>query len=797
MKKMVLASAALMSAAATQAQQAAGPVDTLTAQAMQEVVVQGVRAPKNAPFAVSNIKKQDLETFSKTGQELPFLFANTPGILAWSENGTGMGTSYMRIRGAAGSRINVTLDGVSLNSPEDQTVFWANMNSYAALMGSVQIQRGIGTSTHGDGAFGGSVALATASPSLKPSLELTGSYGSFSTYHAGAKFSTGLLFNHLIFDGAYNETATDGFVHGTASRAGSYYGGLTWLDEKFKVSYKNIGNFEKTGQAWSGVTAGNNDLSLMDGTWGASTGIRTYKDMYEHGLGKYNTLYENLVTDENGQFVKDANGNYQTYRYKMADGSYWEKTTDNFYQNHNILSAVFTPSDHWSHNVAIHYTYGYGYYSELRPDNKLSKFGLTYKDANGNKIKRDDMVRRKGLTQHNYGVLYNINYKDETWNVTGGLYLQQFRGNHFGYLTYFKNQELNNHFRPNNSNYQYYDSDARKFDYSAFFKANYHFNDYWNLFADVQYRYVQYNTSGRNDKFYEETSGYFNQPLNVSERYNFVNPKTGISFAKDGHHAYASIAYANREPERNNFTDNGAYPAPTPERLMDIELGYNYHANNWYAGVNLYYMDYTNQFVQTGAQSDIGENLTTNIKDSYRMGAEIEAGWSPLSFLTLEGNAALSRNRIKDFDEMASVDWESSFRKIHYSSSTLAFSPSAILNGFATFHYQGAQLIWHTNFVSRQYLDNTENNVRSLPCYSQTNIHANYTFRPGKRFAGLREVVVGCDFNNIFNRHYAASGWVYSTILDNDGHPNDNRYTQIGWIPMAGFNVMGNITLKF
>ena len=797
MKKMVLASAALMSAAATQAQQAAGPVDTLTAQAMQEVVVQGVRAPKNAPFAVSNIKKQDLETFSKTGQELPFLFANTPGVLAWSENGTGMGTSYMRIRGAAGSRINVTLDGVSLNSPEDQTVCWANMNSYAALMGSVQIQRGIGTSTHGDGAFGGSVALATATPSLKPSLELTGSYGSFNTYHAGAKFSTGLLFNHLIFDGAYNETATDGFVHGTASRAGSYYGGLTWLDEKFKVSYKNIGNFEKTGQAWSGVTAGNNDLSLMDGTWGASTGIRTYKDMYEHGLGKYNTLYENLVTDENGQFVKDANGNYQTYRYKMADGSYWEKTTDNFYQNHNILSAVFTPSDHWSHNVAIHYTYGYGYYSELRPDNKLSKFGLTYKDANGNKIKRDDMVRRKGLTQHNYGVLYNINYKDETWNVTGGLYLQQFRGNHFGYLTYFKNQELNNHFRPNNSNYQYYDSDARKFDYSAFFKANYHFNDYWNLFADVQYRYVQYNTSGRNDKFYEETSGYFNQPLNVSERYNFVNPKTGISFAKDGHHAYASIAYANREPERNNFTDNGAYPAPTPERLMDIELGYNYHANNWYAGVNLYYMDYTNQFVQTGAQSDIGENLTTNIKDSYRMGAEIEAGWSPLSFLTLEGNAALSRNRIKDFDEMASVDWESSFRKIHYSSSTLAFSPSAILNGFATFHYQGAQLIWHTNFVSRQYLDNTENNVRSLPCYSQTNIHANYTFRPGKRFAGLREVVVGCDFNNIFNRHYAASGWVYSTILDNDGHPNDNRYTQIGWIPMAGFNVMGNITLKF
>lgn len=788
MKKIVCMVAVCLCTAGAIAQTA----DSLKMINLQEVVVKGVRAQQNAPFAVANFKKSELQSFGKTGRELPFLFANTPGVVAWSENGTGIGTSHIRIRGAADSRINVTLDGVALNSPEDQCVFWANMNSYAALMGSAQIQRGIGTSTNGDGAFGGTISLATAAPSLKPQFEVNGGFGTYNSYNVGFNFSSGLLWDHVVFNGAYHESSTDGFLHGTAGRQGSYLGAVTYYGDKFTLSYKNVGNFEKTGQAWSGITGGNDDATLI------ADGMYTYKDLYKKGLGRYNSLYEGLVfDDDNYTFPKDANGNYQTYRYKMADGSYWEKTTDNFYQNHNILSAVFTPSDHWSHNVAIHYTYGYGYYSELRPDNKLSKFGLTYKDANGNKIKRDDMVRRKGLTQHNYGVLYNINYKDETWNVTGGLYLQQFRGNHFGYLTYFKNQELNNHFRPNNSNYQYYDSDARKFDYSAFFKANYHFNDYWNLFADVQYRYVQYNTSGRNDKFYEETSGYFNQPLNVSERYNFVNPKTGISFAKDGHHAYASIAYANREPERNNFTDNGAYPAPTPERLMDIELGYNYHANNWYAGVNLYYMDYTNQFVQTGAQSDIGENLTTNIKDSYRMGAEIEAGWSPLSFLTLEGNAALSRNRIKDFDEMASVDWESSFRKIHYGSSTLAFSPSAILNGFATFHYQGAQLIWHTNFVSRQYLDNTENNVRSLPCYSQTNIHANYTFRPGKRFAGLREVVVGCDFNNIFNRHYAASGWVYSTILDNDGHPNDNRYTQIGWTPMAGFNVMGNITLKF
>ncbi|MCR5076868.1 MAG: TonB-dependent receptor [Prevotella sp.] len=794
MKKIVLFTAALVCVAGVKAQET---TDTLAQQQLDEVVVAGVRAQKTAPYAVANIKKNELEAFSKGGRELPFLFSQTPGVLAWGENGLGTGTVAMRIRGAAGSRINVTLDGVALNSPEDQTVFWANMNSYASLLGSVQIQRGIGTSTNGDGAFGGSVSLATSMPGTSPSLEISGSYGSYGTYNAGMKFSTGLLFNHLVFDGAYHETSTDGYIHGTSGRSGSYYGGLTWLGDRFRISYKNIGNFEKTGQAWNGIVTGSDDLTLMDGTYGEKTGITTYKDLYGRGLGKFNPLYEYLTTDDNGAFVKDANGNYMTERFKMRDGSYWNKTTDNFYQNHNILSTAFQPSDHWSHNIALHYTYGYGYYSEFKQNAKFAKFGLTFYDKDGDFVKKSDFVRKKGLTQHTYGIVYNLNYKDEHWNVLGGLNLQQFRGGHFGYLTYIKNEQADGKYRPNGRDYQYYDSDARKFDYSGYFKADYRFADYWNIFMDLQYRHVEYKTDGLNDKFYKDGNGYRNQQLTISERYDFVNPKAGISYYRGGHKAYASIAYANREPERNNFTDNGSYPAPTPERMMDIELGYQYYGTNWHAGVNLYYMDYNNQFVQTGAKSDIGENLTTNVKSSYRMGAELEAGWSPLSWLTLEGNAALSRNSIKDFDEMASVDWDDSFRKIHYDNSVLAFSPSAILNGFLNLHYKGLEAVWHTNFVSRQYLDNTENLTRSLPCYSQSNLNISYTLRPNKRLAGLKEAVFGISMNNLFNRHYAASGWVYSSILDNDGHPNENRYTQIGFIPMAGFNMMGNVTLKF
>ena len=311
-------------------------VDTVNVHQLNEVVVKAVRAQKNAPYAVANIKKSELQNFSATGQELPFLFARTPGIVAWSENGTGSGTTYMRMRGAAGSRINVTLDGVALNSPEDQTVFWQNMNSYASLLGSAQIQRGVGSSTNGDGAFGGSISLATAAPSQKPFAELTGSFGSYNTYNAGASFSTGLLFNHLIFDGAYHETATDGFVDGTRGRSGSYYGGLTWLGNKFQIRYKNIGNFEKTGQAWNYISGPN--------------GTESYKEIWNMGLGRSNTLL--------GDY-EEIGGKYQLVPFTFRDGRKWDRTTDNFYQNHNILSAVFTPSDHWSHNVAIHYTYGY------------------------------------------------------------------------------------------------------------------------------------------------------------------------------------------------------------------------------------------------------------------------------------------------------------------------------------------------------------------------------------------------------------------------------------------------------
>lgn len=791
MKKFIGVALAAACACPSQAAGEQTKLDTTRVNNLNEVVVKAVRAPKSSPFAVENIKKTELERFASSGKELPMLFARTPGVLAWSENGVGTGTVYMRMRGAADSRINVTVDGVPLNSPEDQCVFWANMNSYAALMGSAQIQRGVGASTNGDGAFGGSVSLATAAPSLKPTVEVTGSYGSFNTYRVGGNFSTGLLADHFIIDGAYHETNTDGYIHGTGGRSGSYYGGLTWLGDRFKVSYKNIGNFEHTGQAWNGVAACNYDGDTDLKAWG----INSYKDMWKHGLGKFNSLYEELVIPMDDNWAADPTKPLTTERYKMRDGSYWKQTTDNFEQSHNILNFTWQPADmRWSHSVTAHYTYGYGYYTEFKKDTKLaSKFGINEMYEKNGELKpvKSDAIRKKGLTQNNYGALYNVNYKDALWDVMGCFSMQLFRCNHWGKVTYIADEALEKKYFTD-GRYKYYDSDANKNDWSWFFKVNRKFGNGWNWFLDMQMRYVNYNTDGLNDHFEQGADGnYKNQSIDINENYFFVNPKAGISYDANGHKAYASIAYANREPERNNFTDNIGYGNPSPERLLDLEWGYQYQGENWFAGVNFYYMKYVNQFVMTGEKSDIGESLTRNIKDSYRLGAEVSAGWSPLSWLSLEGNAALSRNRLKNFKECVE-SWDGPAVWNTYKSSTIAFSPSAILNGFVDVHFAGFRATWHTNFVSKQYLDNTESSERSLPCYSQTNVNASYTFNFAKRVLGLKQVVLGADFNNIFDRHYAASGYVYY-----DWYNNNKRNSTVAYIPMAGFNCLGTVTLKF
>lgn len=752
---------------------------------LSEAVVSAVRVNQNAPFSVSNISRAELQDFSSFGQELPLLFARTPGVMAWSENGLGNGTTYMRIRGAADSRINVTLDGVPLNSPEHQCVFWANTNGYSALLGSVQIQRGVGTSTYGDGAFGGSISLSTRRPSTSKGGRINTSYGSCNTFNIGGSFSSGLFKKHFVAEGSFRQTTTDGYMNGTAGRSGSATVAISYLGDKFFVRYRNLANFEHTGQAWNGATAGNDDASLMD------EGIKSYADMYAHGLGLYNSLYEQIVFDpETWSFSKDSEGNYMTERYRLSNGTYWNQTTDNFWQDHNIVSFSGQLSDCLRANATLYYTYGYGYYEEFRPNNKLSKFGLS--DPS---LKRTDFVRRKGPSQHSFGLLSNIAYKKGPYSVTAGLFLSGFRSHHFGYLTYIKDPSLAATYTPKGSFYKYYDSSSSKGDYSAFTKMVYNLTPNTFAYLDLQYRHVDFALSGLHDIFLEAPDGTLeNMRLNTNSKHDFLNPKLGISYQLGQHKAYASIAISHREPERNNYTDNGSYPHPKDESVTDYEVGYQFVSGETLAlSANFYYMDYHNQFVQTGAKSDIGENLTTNILHSFRTGIELSAVYKPWSWLSLEANGAFSQNKILDFTEIVE-DWDKGEQSIHYSSSTLAYSPSALINGFVDFLSGPFKASIHTAFVSRMYLDNTQNAQRSLPAYSFTNIDLSYKHK----FDGVvKEMIVACKLGNIFNAHFATSAWVYSAIYESGGYTNDNRYYQIGFMPNAGLTAMISVELVF
>lgn len=796
------------------------------AEELQEAAVSAVRAPKDAPYAVSNISGDKTREHAASGRELPLLFARTPGVIAWSENGVGTGTTYMRIRGAGGSRINVTLDGVPLNSPEDQTVFWANMNSYGKMLGSVQILRGVGSSTNGDGAFGGTISLGSRAPSLVPTAEISTAFGSWNTFHAGGSISTGLLWQHLVIDGAYNETSTDGYMHGTDGRSGSYTAGASWIGNGWKLSYRLFGNFENTGQAWNGVTAGNGDLSIMDGSYcdaswayNQHTGIKTYKDICEAGLGRYNSLYEYLLTDDNGIFIQE-NGKFKYARYEMNDGTLWPRTRDYFMQSRHILNFSGRLSDALRLSATIHYTGGYGYYDEFRQMNKLVKYGISdFTASNGRVIKKSDFVRRKGLDQDCSGAIANLFYDKGRWEAVAGLSLQHFESDHFGWLRYAGISATEAAASPEKAaaykeftedllkdgKYRYYSSPAIKNDASAFAKASFSISDKWSVFADLQLRHILYTSGGYNDKYYDNGDGTASRhQLDISESWTFFNPKAGVNFKSGAHRAYASIAVGNREPERNNFTDNGKYPAPRAERLFDFEAGYGITRDIWRASAGIYYMKYKDQLVQTGELSDIGEALTTNIADSYRAGLELSAGIDFCSWFSLEGNAALSANRVLDFDEYVE-DWDHGVKVIHYDSTPLAYSPSAICNAFADFHFGGFSAVWHSSFVSRMYLDNSGNTDRSLPAYSLSDLSLNYRIRPaeiraraGKSRRGfLKEATAGVDFSNIFSAKVAQSGWVYSAVYESAGHGNDNRYYQLGFIPVAPFTVTARIAFKF
>lgn len=631
-----------------------------------EVIIASTRVAADAPMTASLIGPETLQDAQTGTSELPFLMRLTPSAVAVSDNGTGIGTSYLRIRGTGGERINFTMDGVPLNNPEDQCVFWANMNSYSASVRSIQIQRGAGTSTNGSGAFGASVSMESDAPDPDRHAGLELSAGTYGTYAGTVRAGTGTLGRHLTLDGRFSYTHTDGYIDRTAANLGSYFAQAAWRGDNLVIRLKNFGGYEHTGQAWDGVP------SYM-----IAAGNRTYND-----LGFYH--------DDNGQAA-------------------CRPTTDNYWQNITHLSMSGRLNEYWNAGMTLSMNIEDGYYEDMKDSTSLAKkFGL-------NSYGKASADRHKWVGSRQFGAFATAVRASDLWELTAGAGSMWYTSDHWGELTWIQGQHLTSPVR-------YYESDASKLDANAYAKGLFHLGAL-NLFADVQLRHVDYRIGGQNDKFIKGGDGmYLNQTLDVNETFTFFNPKAGISWNSPVGDMYLSFAQTHREPTRNNYTDNGGTLQPKTETLNDIEAGWQKAGYMWHAGVNLYFMDYRDQLVPTGRLSDIGEALTENVDRSYRAGIELQGGIQPTAWFSGEFSCTLSDNRILDFTEYVGDT------QFHYDRTHIALSPAVTASGLLTFDVlKNLQLSLSTIYVGRQYLDNSSSLERSLDPYCVTDLNAVFT----------------------------------------------------------------------
>lgn len=709
------------------------PVDSLKISrdvSLNEVVVTATKVSKGTPVAYSELSKKELSR-KNDGQGIPYLISQSPSVIMTSDAGTGIGYSGFRIRGTDANRINITVNGVPVNDSESHTVFWANMADFASSVDNIQIQRGAGTSTNGAASFGATVAMQTQKPDLKPYAEYALSAGSFGTVKNSVKAGTGLLHEHFVFDARYSNIQSDGYIDRATANMHSYFGSAAYYGDNTLIRFQTFGNVEKTYQAWTGVPS-----YLLESD-------RTYNP-----CGEYT---ENGIT------------------------KFYNNQTDNYWQQNYHLMASQRLGDLWNMNLTLHYTHGEGYYEDYKADAKFKSYKLgSYINGKGDTITRSDLVRRKWLDNDFYGAVYSANYRAERLQMSFGSAVNKYTGDHFGRVMWVKNSEA----LPV-PDYEYYRNTGNKLDYNAYVKTNYRILPWLNGYLDLQYRGIHYTIEGSDDKAGDN--------LHVNKYWNFFNPKAGLNIQQGGHNAFVSFSVANREPNRDNFTEAAPGERPVHETLYDYEAGYSFGNQRFRVGANLYYMDYNNQLILTGKISEIGEALTSNIKDSYRMGIELTGGVSIMHWLDWNGNVTLSRNKIKNFTQYID-NWDTKGQNSKYLGTTdIAFSPGIIANSMFDFNLKGFSASFNSQFVGRQYIDNSSTKDRSINPYFVNSLRVGYVFKP--KF--IKEIGVDVTINNLFNEQYETNAWVYSYIDKGTLKKDDGYFTQ------AGTSAMARVTFKF
>ena len=719
--------------------------DSVSVWDIETVEVTTTYAKRTTPVAQDNLDREDIVR-SSYGTDIPTALALTPSVVATNETGIGIGATSIRLRGTDATRINVSINGVAMNNPDSHSMYWYDTPDLISSVGSVQVQRGAGVSTNGSGAFGGSVAMTTdaISPNFLGSASL--SYGSYNTNKQALHLSSGLMGGHWVVDARLTHIGSDGYIDRGATDLKSYMAQVGYYGSKSKVKLLSFGGTAKTYLTYNGVSR---------------------KDMERYGR-RYHNSGQYLSSD--GPFV-------------LADGThvdYYDDQTDNYLQINNQLVIAHEFNNRWRLNTTLFYTYGYGYYNQYKDDAWLA--GYLNLDTS---VEQADLIRHKLMRNHMGGANMSANYRVRNLDLTFGGSISYYNSPHWGTLSWVDGVE--------SVGGKWYDNDVVKWDGNLFVRADWTLLHGWvgntlHLFGDVQYRYVHYKAWGTNDNSIWGDDGVYMQPIDVDKRYNFFNPRLGISYIHLNHNLFASVAVAHREPTRSDFTDRHMFAAddsyPTPERLIDFEVGYTYTAPRVTLGVNLYYMLYHNQLVATGMVNDGDDALNVNVDRSYRRGVELMASWRVAKWLTLSANATLSQNKIRDYvDELK----DSPTYGERLGDMTISYSPSAVGSVMADFHVGGFSALWHTQYVGKQYFTNNEVEALSLDAYCVTNLNLGYDLS----LSNERSVRFGLTINNLFSTLYESNGYGYSYMWEGE------RYDEAFYFPQAPINLLANVTVNF
>ena len=711
----------------------------------EEVLVSATRAKEKTPVAFTTVEKSEIRD-NNMGQDIPYLLGLTPSFVTTSDAGTGVGYTNFRIRGTDLNRINVTVNGIPMNDAESHGTWWVDIPDLASSTDNIQVQRGVGTSTNGAAAFGATINLQTTTINKDAFAEYSSSAGSFGTLKNSVGVGTGLLKGKFTFDARLSKVTSNGFIDRASSDLKSFFVSGGYFTDKTILKVNVFSGLEDTYQAWNGVPSVrlNNDLA----------GMQRYADHY---------LYSQKQVDE---MVASNSRTYNLYTY--------ENEIDHYQQDHYQVLFSHQINELFSVNASLFYTAGKGYYEQYKENQKLADYLITPPVFGGVSIKKSDLIRRKWLDNDFYGMTFSATRKQETNEFTFGGGYNVYDGNHFGKVIWARNAG------DSEMNHEWYRGTGLKKDFNLFAKYNYELTENLNLFADFQYRKIDYSITGLDDDLRDLKQGH---------NFEFFNPKVGLYYQlSEKQNLYINFARANREPNRDNYVDaDPKGKQPTFETLNDFELGYKYSTSHLALGVNAYLMSYQNQLILTGEINDVGAPIMTNVDNSYRTGLELMAGLKLTEKLKWGVNLTLSKNKIKDFTDYVD-DWDNGGQiATKLGTTDLAFSPEMIANSqLSWIAAKGLNISLQSYSVSKQYIDNTSSNDRKLNGYFLNNLK--FTYNVPQKFA--KEFNLHLMISNLFDTKYENNAWVYSYVLGGE------RFSMDGYFPQAGINFMAGLDIK-